>query len=457
MTESKKPELVSDNIDGIIRKVARQRTMTNRITALKENESVLLKRILFYTYNPYIKFGIALSKADVGKMVQGSTAGGLDIDDPDVWALLDDFKSSTASSASKKDQLANLTRRLNPVAVYIICGIISKDLISKVSVSTVNKVWPGLIPTFSVQLAHKYADKKVKSFPMYVEIKYDGIRAPALIFPSGEVEVMTRTGRSVPAAAYFHRELQSIGEAYKHLTAIWGEPYNGCITDGELCGETFSDSMSLFRSNAVAVTGSYFVFDILPMEALQPEFKCKPLQERKVILNAVFKASERYNGAPLTRVLKSNYYVVNSTEEIWAYYNQVRADKLEGLIVKDPKGLWQKKRTFDWMKIKAVESSDLRIIGAFEGEGEMEGTLGGLIVDHSGVSVRVGTGFSEVLRATIWAMFLRDLAKSSDPETKDYELIGNLAEIEYQEVTADGSLRHPVFTRLRLDKDEVSF
>lgn len=449
----------SEQIDRVLRTLATQKTITTRVQVLKDNTSDLLKKVMLYAYSPYIRFGVKLSKTEEYNLLSlASETAGLDIDDHDVWQMLDLLKSTTGSSAAKQAQLATLFRRLNRQTATIVIGILNKSVVTNVSDSTVNKAWPNTIPTFSVQLANKYADKKVKSLPQYAEIKYDGVRAVGIIHPAGDVEVKTRTGRAIPAAAYFHDQLRRVGKAYN---AVVDEPagnmYRGCVTDGELCGDTFNDAVSIFRSDTPATSGTYAVFDILPMEALtNPEFVSDDQSVRRETLAKVFEAVEAGGAAALDRVLRSKSYIVSSKEELWAMYHRARSDGQEGIIVKDPKGKWERKRSNAWLKIKAEDTADLRVIGAFEGEGEKEGTLGGLIVDFKGVDVRVGSGYTDKQSDELWAMFLRDLTRNENGQT-DFELIGCLAEVQYQEVTPAGSLRHPVFVRLRRDKDEVSF
>lgn len=452
----------AEQIDAVLRKLSYQRTITTRVQVLKDNESDLLKKVLIYAYSPYIKFGIKIDRTLRYELItMSSQSGGLDLDEKDVWDTLDAFKNSTASSVAKAGILRSLFPRLNMQTANIVLSILEKTAVVNVSASTVNKAWPDTIPVFSVQLAQKYTDKKVKSFPQYVEIKYDGVRAASVIHPSGEVETLTRTGRPIPAAVYFHDELRRIGRAYKEvIDEPAGRMFTGCVADGELCGDTFNDAVSIFRSDTPATSGSYAIFDLLPMESLTDKaFESDDFEVRRETLRKVLEAAQRdMAGAyvPFTRVALSGSYVANSKEEIWSLYNAARAKKIEGVIVKDPKGKWQRKRSNDWLKIKAEETEDLRVIGAFEGEGEMEGTLGGLIVDRAGVQVRVGSGYTHEVRDQLWGMFLRDLVKNDEGKT-DFELVGYLAEVQYQEVTPDGSLRHPVFIRMRRDKDEVNF
>jgi DNA ligase-1 len=95
------------------------------------------------------------------------------------------------------------------------------------------------------------------------------------------------------------------------------------------------------------------------------------------------------------------------------------------------------------MKVKKMNTLDLEIVGYEEGSGRLAGTLGAIHVRYkNGNIVKVGSGFSDELRALIWL------------EPSDF--VGKIVEIQYFEETtnADGgiSLRFPVFKDFRPDK-----
>ena len=90
------------------------------------------------------------------------------------------------------------------------------------------------------------------------------------------------------------------------------------------------------------------------------------------------------------------------------------------------------------MKLKAFHDADLLIVGFEEGTGKHRGKLGAIIVDHKGVNVKVGSGFSDDLREKIW------------DDTNTFK--GRMVEIRYQEITEDGSLRFPTFVCFRNDR-----
>lgn len=449
----------TETIDDALRRLQSQRNVAARVQVLQDNDSELMRRIMNYTYNPYIRYGIKMTLANKHAVISVATVGGLGIEEDDVWNLLDDLSTTTGSSAAKLGRVVALAARLDPAAAVILTGILDKTVTTGVSASTVNKAYHKLIPVFSVQLAAKYTERKIKDFPMYAEIKEDGLRAIAIVHPTDDVEVVTRKGNPIPAATPFHKNLVKLGRSYRKVIAVpTGVDYNGCVFDGELCGETFADAISTFRSNEEATTGSYKIFDVLPMAALTDDnFQSEPFSTRREQLRLVFE--DAAFDPSYTDIVRSKSYIVSSKTEIWNMYYTARAAGQEGLIIKLADGKWTTKRTSDWQKIKACETTDLPIVGAFEGTGDKTGTLGGLIVDRDGVQVRVGSGFTDALSDVLWEMFLRDLSRSQSgiTDVEEFELIGSLVELQYQEVTPDGSLRHPVFVRLRKDKTEVSF
>ena len=105
------------------------------------------------------------------------------------------------------------------------------------------------------------------------------------------------------------------------------------------------------------------------------------------------------------------------------------------------------KRTKNLLKVKAMSTMDLRVIAFEEGDGAFEGMLGATVVKYKGNEVRVGSGFTQDMRAEVW---------NNQDKYKNV-----IAEIQYFEVTKNEegkeSLRFPVFKGWRFDKDEESY
>ena len=106
------------------------------------------------------------------------------------------------------------------------------------------------------------------------------------------------------------------------------------------------------------------------------------------------------------------------------------------------------KRTKNILKVKKMQSADLKIIGFEEGDGRLKDTLGKVVVSYKGNKVGVGSGFRDDERSYIW--------------TNQDKLMGKIIEVQYFEEsknskTNEYSLRFPVFKTIRHDKTEPSY
>jgi ATP-dependent DNA ligase len=205
------------------------------------------------------------------------------------------------------------------------------------------------------------------------------------------------------------------------------------VFDGEIVSGSFNKTVSEVRRKDAQATDAIFnVFDILPMSLFSKDDKVPSkhnyTQRRQVLVDMLGHYPKDYVVQLLPR------YLVSSEAEIDTLYESVRARGLEGLIIKDD-APYYRRRNHAWMKIKAEETLDLLVTGWEPGTGKYEGMIGALIVDHKGVPVNVGSGLSDEFR-------------QNDPD----EIVGRLIEVEFHEITPDGSLRHPRYKRFRDDK-----
>ena len=124
--------------------------------------------------------------------------------------------------------------------------------------------------------------------------------------------------------------------------------------------------------------------------------------------------------------------------EIKKLHDEFVTGGYEGAMIKDLDAPYKFGRGYGVMKFKSFHDVDLIIEGFEEGAGKHSGRLGAINVIYNGVHVKVGSGFSDDLREAMW----------EDPEN----FLGRMAEIRYQEVTPDGSLRFPTFVCFRNDR-----
>ena len=344
----------------------------------------------------------------------------------------------------------------------LICLVLDRTLRCGVADSGFNSIWPGLIFKMGVMLAKPYDAKRVKSWPVAVERKLDGVRAIIDVtleakkqsYPGGEAsyvmsdcQIMSRTGKAFPS---FQNVLNvAAGSIACALVENDGEFFrvgegrtHRMIIDAEIFSRDFQETVSGARSHSAECEDAVIhAFDVLPYgdwtsKSCSEENHKRYKRLQKAVKMTKESSTERVAGQ--VEVIKR--YLVRSDTEIQQIFKATIEAGHEGLIVKPVDHKYAFKRSFDWMKLKAEESIDVPIVGAVEGTGKYQGTLGALVVDVDGVKCNVGTGLSDSQRRTLWTQAIGGT------------LIGRMVEVQYHVKTPDGSLRHPRFKRFRDDK-----
>ena len=301
--------------------------------------------------------------------------------------------------------------------------ILKKRLAIGVSTKTINKVFPGLIQTFDVSLANKFDWERTQGRnEVGIEPKLDGIRCFSIV-ENGDVKMFARSGKLITNFQdTLAPELVKLGD--------------GCY-DGELMGKDFVSLMrQAYRKDGLDTSATYLaLFDYLPLEEWKSKKTVMTCAERHEILldHLAFKGANLDLLHPVERWTVENCY--GSIKEC---HDEFVKEGFEGAMVKFLDAPYRFGRGWEIMKFKAFHDVDLPIEGYEEGTGRHTGKLGAIVVDHKGVRVKVGSGFSDDLREQIWA-------------NPDF-FMGRIVEIRYQEITPDGSLRFPTFVCFRNDK-----
>lgn len=408
---------------------------------VQNDEHGELKQALKWALDPQITFGVI---PDADMLASGGSGSGLFHETaPSVFHLLKRLAERELTGNNARNEIVHVGKQLSVKSYKLLMRVISKDLRCGLGGSTVNKVMPGLLSEFNVMLAAPYEPEKLK-FPVRLEPKYDGMRVVARRPGFQEWAFFTRSGKSVDTVpeqitieleALYHK----LGDAAELSAA-------GVVFDGELMGESFKETMEQARrKDSTFENARFHVFDWLPLpvfEDLKKRHKEASVYDvRRKFLQTAFRALDPQ---PLQLVLPTSY-LANSIEEVEQYYTNARARGLEGLIIKNIKGHYHPKRHADWMKRKAEETIDLPIVDVEEGTGKYAGMLGAFVVQKGDIRVSVGGGYSDRQRQDFW----------TDWHQFRPALEGVQIEIEYQEETPDGSLRHPRFVRLRTDKEPL--
>ena len=271
------------------------------------------------------------------------------------------------------------------------------------SVNTVAKKQKKLqyaVPVFEVMLAHDGANHEGKiTGKKLVEPKLDGVRAITVLdYESRSVTMYTRNGKVLENFTHITdklvEQLDNFGRSY--------------VFDGEVVSHSFQDLMKQVhrKSDVQAEDAKLMLFDIVPLS----EFKAGASvmgQKRRTAFLKEFK--KIFNDTGCIEVIPQKEFDLDVfTDEIaFKDYNKEMVEAgFEGIMIKDPNGKWEGKRSVAWLKQKPFIEVSLAVVALEEGTGKNEGRLGALVCegedDGKKIVVNVGSGLTDAQRKTFW-------------------------------------------------------
>jgi DNA ligase-1 len=398
------------NYKSVITRLRSAGSSKTKLQILSEADE-FTKTLLVWTYSPNIKYYMKPSGKDV--LSYAKSNGTVEGYKNEIEWFLTKSNERSLSGNEQKRVYADLLSRLSSDEATILLGIILKNLHIGVSVNRINEVFPGLISVHEVMKAHLYTG--VLKFPnALMSVKLDGIRGEYIRGLDGQPSrILTRGGNEI-------RGVEHIIEACDRISidSVYEERF-----DGELLipGLTFQESSGKLRSGESTPDAVFHIFD-------WPNVGGHPLRKRLSLLTEMSKS-----WPPCLKLVK--HVPVQSVEHIQRMYEKALSLGYEGLVIKDADSLYERKRSSSWLKMKPNEMDEVEIIGFMKGDenGRFAGTLGSIIGRRKdGTEVRVA-GFTDEEREHIW---------------NNQELwLGEIVEVNFHEVTPDGSFRHARFNR----------
>lgn len=275
------------------------------------------------------------------------------------------------------------------------------------------------MPEFKPMKGEKPEAKYPIRFPVYVSIKYDGIRCAM----NGN-SPRTASNKDIPNLHLRKLLENDPSMANKDFEFIVGDP-----TDPLCCNKTFSAVMTIEGEPEV----DFYIFDHI-------EYPDEPFTDR---LNRLKRATDLPGNAKLVKQV-----LVENQEQLDAMYAEVTALGHEGLIIRSPGGKYKYGRGTakeqSLLKLKPEDDFEFQILGCYEAmentneafQNELgrtdrssdaaglvpKGILGGFhakaLTNGDSKSFPVGTEFNcapgkltHDMRATLWQQWL------ADPET----------------------------------------
>jgi bifunctional non-homologous end joining protein LigD len=267
------------------------------------------------------------------------------------------------------------------------------------------------------------------------EEKYDGDRMLAYK-DAGGVRLLSRNDKDHTAA--FHEIAAEIDRLNSATLLLDGEVI-------ALDKRGVSRFQLLQRGTSPRI---YAVFDCL--YAGGQDLRHEPLHVRRGVLESILGES---------RVLLLSRRLA---DDGLAAYRIAKRRGCEGVIAKELSSAYIEGRSKKWLKIKVRLEEEFVIAGYTAPSGTRHGFGALLLGGYAGTKLhyigKVGTGFSEAALRSLFAAFQKQVrsrpALVDPPREKNLTYLAPniVAQIAFQEWTANGKLRQPVFLGIREDK-----
>lgn len=376
----------------------------------------------------------------------------------------------TGNAAIEKIQ--QLIDSLSEDDAKIIMHILQKESGCDLGASTINKVWPKLIPTYPCLLASPYDEKLANKLNWkdgcYSQLKSDGGRVNIIIDFDRTVKLFSRSGNELNVFGSFDY-LGIFDKLLGHM--IDGEMMTvdktGKFNPRTVSNGIFNKCVRNTLSGEESLTLRVTVWDMVPLQDFYNETSPLSYSFRFTKLSNIL---SEIGGNKLS-IIPSK--IVHSVQQANEHYQELLAAGEEGSMLKDQDMMWENKRSKKQLKLKSEVTGDFLITGSWPGVGKLTGNLGSLIIETSdGKVVSSMSGFSLKLRSEIWANITSEvvpyvmviegenktfLAEPGDTDIK----IGSIIECEYNQLVKGKdneihSLFLPRFKCVRNDKDKAN-
>ena len=292
------------------------------------------------------------------------------------------------------------------------------------------------VPVFEVMLAHDSSNHEGKvTGKKLVEPKLDGVRVVTVVdFESRTVVMYTRNGKEL-------HNFPHIVKVFEDNMDNWARSY---VFDGEVVSSSFQALMKEVhrKENVQAQDARLMLFDVIPLSEFKAGVSVMGQKRRSAFLRENFSKIIADSGC-IDIIAQREFDLDVFTDEIEFrdYNKQAVAEGFEGIMIKDPNGKWEGKRSVAWLKQKPFIEVSLAVIETEEGTGRNVGKMGALVCegteDGKLIRVNVGSGFTDKDRDEFWQC----------------KVDGQVIEVRADAVTQnqDGtySLRFPRFMRFR--------
>lgn len=319
---------------------------------------------------------------------------------------------------------------------------------------------------------------------LIADTKHDGVRGNICVDNTANAAWLSRVSKTIPALEH----LSGFDQRWQQLLKDdrWIFP-DGFMLDGELMvkGVDFNTGSGLLRTKWLKGTNFQYSDKSHPWEKgmkNKAPFRLDPAKLQVVLYDIIpldiIESGDDYNVMTLLRlehvkvalpVLQDHFpevewclsesHEVYDMDELDALYRQKREEGHEGLVVKDPQGIYKRGKKSGWWKLKPENEADGVVVGLNWGTPGLanEGKVIGFEVLLESGRVVSANNISQALMDEFTKRVKEYTAECNANEAgcwymNPYE--GWACQIKYMEETPDGSLRHPSFDKWRGTEDD---
>ena len=349
------------------------------IVSYADNEDV--KSLLEYTYNTFKQYGVSSANCKKNEDLCNVHYLG------SISTMLDNLNNRVWTGHEAISYVNGFVYNHSEYA-DLVWNIIDRNLKTRSTISMINKVIPGLIPTFDVALASKYEPKNCdfENEEWLASRKLDGVRC-----------IIRKEHEYVNAYSRAGKEFLTLQKVLEDVSKIPGD----FVLDGEICmmdeygNEDFQGIMKQIKKKDHTISNPRFViFDYLTLEEFDTKKGTTKLEDRYINLQGCDLESTDTLTLLEQNLIKEDQQLSDMIDEAERQgYEGVMLRKNSGYEGKRSKNLLKCKKFFDAeYKVIDIEHDFNRVI--VDGAEVEEMMMRNVVIEHKGNRVSVGSGFS---------------------------------------------------------------
>ncbi len=404
---------------------------------LKNNDCKFLRYLLRSSYEPFEVYHVKIKPSEVPEPGEHSIA------EKDLMYNLEniiEYCRHSNSNKKNRKKVIDILQYITKDTQDLLLGVLHKNWKCGFSAGSIEKVFPGLVTRFEVQLANTYGKvikkKSYKKKERFCSFKLDGIRGVAIRLITGW-KFFSRQGKEYLTVDHIKPQLEIL---YKKTgKTFWdGELY---IEGAEF--ETIQGEVMRFTAG----TATSIEFRVFICGDKDDFLSCN---HNANSFEVVTQACLHIKDAP--KVVEAKQWLI-SEEQIMPELEKAFELGYEGLMLRDPEHLYEMKRSDALLKLKESETDNsqeevsdvlVTIIITSEFPVHINKTLVYvelltrlLVEQKDGTVCKVGSGFS--------LDFRREVTENPDI------IVGKVIEAKHQGYGSKGKMRFPRLYRIRED------